>query len=430
MASHSEECLELNGNAPAKRSKMMSDRPVSVVLGTQWGDEGKGKIVDMLSSSADIVCRCQGGNNAGHTVVIGNKEYDFHLLPSGIVNPHCVAVLGNGVVIHLENLFDEIEKNEKKGLPEWKNRLFISDRAHLVFDVHQKVDGLQEKGRGKNEIGTTKKGIGPAYSSKATRNGLRVGDLMGDFNIFSDKFCNLMSYFRKRYRDIEIDEEKELSKFKVLRERLRPFVKDTIPYLHNAIKAGKKILIEGAQSNILDIDFGLYPFVTSSNCSIGGVCTGLGIPPHTVGRELTDDLGEKLIKRGHEYGTTTGRKRRVGWLDIVMLRYTQMISGCTTLAITKLDILDEFEEVKIGVAYLLDGKKIEDSFPALDEDLCRVKVEYLTFPGWMSNTEDVRKFSELPANAQKYVYKVQELIGVPVKWIGVGKERESIIEVF
>ncbi|KAJ8321196.1 hypothetical protein KUTeg_001254 [Tegillarca granosa] len=359
----------MNGEAPLKKQRISPEKPVTVVLGTQWGDEGKGKIVDMLAAKADICCRCQSKM----------KNLDY--------------LTG-------------------------KKRLKISNRAHMVFDIHQVVDGLQESGRGKNLIGTTKKGIGPAYSSKATRNGLRVGDLLGDFNVFSDKFHKLMDYYKSHHENLDIDVENELEKYKDLRERVRPLVIDAIPYLYNAIKDGKEILIEGAQSNVLDIDFGLYPFVTSSNCSVGGVCTGLGIPPHVLGEvygvvkayltrvglggfptELFDDKGERLVNRGHEYGVTTGRKRRVGWLDMVMLRYSAMINGFTAIA-SKWSSLS------------FNGQKIEDSFPALDEDLKKVKVEYITLPGWQEDTSGARKFSDLPQNAQAYINTIQELMGV------------------
>ncbi|XP_041353279.1 adenylosuccinate synthetase isozyme 1 B-like [Gigantopelta aegis] len=436
-----------NENIPVKRPKIIESGKITVVLGTQWGDEGKGKVVDLLCDSADVVCRCQGGNNAGHSVVVDGKEYFFHILPSGIVNPHCMAVIGNGVVIHLPNLFEEVEKNLKHGLPNWEKRLLISDRAHLVFDLHQTVDGLHESKRGKNLIGTTKKGIGPAYASKATRNGLRICDLMGNFDNFSEKFQNLVDHHKRMFPDLDVDVSAELQKYKELREKIRPMVTDTVCYLHKATKEGKNILIEGAQSTILDIDFGLYPYVTSSNCSVGGVCTGLGIPPCNVGNvfgvvkayltrvgkggfptELKEDLGQLLATRGGEIGVTTGRPRRCGWLDAVMLKFSHMVNGFTSLAITKLDILDVFDEIKIGVAYYLDGEKLE-TFPASDENLKRVEVEYKTFPGWRTNTEETRKFADLPREAQDYCKAIEDLVGVPVWWIGVGKARDSIIQV-
>lgn len=433
---------------PSKVPRTEERRPVTVVLGTQWGDEGKGKVVDMLATKADVCCRCQGGNNAGHSVHVDGAEYAFHLLPSGIVNPDCVAVIGNGVVVHLPQMFHELETNEKNGLCDMKDRLVISDRCHIVFDFHQQMDGLQESGRGQKSIGTTKKGIGPAYSSKATRNGLRICDLMGDFAHFSEKFRNLVDQYRTIFPDLEVDVAAELAKYKELRERVRPLVRETVSYLHKFLEAGDKmILVEGAQSTILDIDFGLYPYVTSSNCSIGGVCTGLGIPPHVIGdvvgvvkayltrvgaggfpTELDDEMGKLLLDRGHEYGVTTGRPRRCGWLDLIMLSYSNMINGFTGLAVTKLDILDVFDEVKVGVAYHLDGEKVE-TFPASDDDLKRLEVEYLTLPGWKTNTEDVRKWEDLPKNAQRYIEVIRDKLRVPVRWIGVGKDRNSMIEI-
>lgn len=441
--------MEQNGLTPSKRQRLIAKKPVTVVLGTQWGDEGKGKIVDMIAADADICCRCQGGNNAGHTVVVDGAHYEFHILPSGIVNADCIAVIGNGVVVHLPNMFDEIEFNVKRGLKNWENRLFISDRAHLVFDIHQMVDGIQESGRGKHVIGTTKKGIGPTYASKATRNGLRMCDLIGDFDLFSEKYRKIVDFYLSHHDDLEVNVEEDLKKLKVLREKVRPLVRDTVPFLHNAIKEGKHILIEGAQSTILDIDFGLYPFVTSSNCSVGGVCTGLGIPPHVLGEvygvvkayltrvggggfptELDNEtgLGKLLVEKGHEFGVTTGRRRRVGWLDMVMLKFSNMINGFTAIAITKLDILDDFEEIKIGVGYRLNGKELE-SFPASAEDLKNVEVDYITMPGWKVDTSKARSFNDLPPNAQAYVQKIHDLLDVTVRWIGVGQARDSIVPI-
>lgn len=421
---------------------------VTVVVGAQWGDEGKGKVVDMLAANMDIVCRCQGGNNAGHTVVVGEKEYDFHLLPSGIIHPKCASVIGNGVVVHLPGLFEEISKCESKGLTGWKNRLLISNRAHIVFDFHQKVDGLQELEKGQRSLGTTKRGIGPTYSSKATRNGLRIADLLGNYQQFEERFRNLASNFVRMFPTLEVDVEEELKRYKVYAEQIRPLVTDTVPYLHSALQQKKNVLIEGANAAMLDIDFGTYPYVTSSNCSVGGVCTGLGIPPTFIGTvygvvkayttrvgdgpfptEQLNEIGETLQSKGAEIGVTTKRKRRCGWLDVVVLTHSHMINGYTALVLTKLDVLDNFDELKVGVAYKLDGKVI-DYFPANLDELSRVEVEYVTLPGWKTSIEDIRNFAQLPVNAQKYILTIQDILKVPIKWVGVGKERTSMIELF
>ncbi|XP_017558748.1 adenylosuccinate synthetase isozyme 1 [Pygocentrus nattereri] len=442
-------------NLPAggvKRPRAESMNRVTVVLGAQWGDEGKGKVVDLLATESDIVCRCQGGNNAGHTVVVEGTEYDFHLLPSGIINTKCISLIGNGVVIHLPGLFEEIDKNEKKGLKGWEKRLIISDRAHIVFDFHQAVDGMQEVQRqaqeGKN-IGTTKKGIGPAYSCKASRTGLRICDLLADFKEFSARFKNLAQQFQSMYPALKIDIDGELKKLKDYADRIRPMVRDGVYFMYDAINGPpKKILVEGANAALLDIDFGTYPFVTSSNCTVGGVCTGLGIPPTNIGdvygvskayttrvgigafpTEQLNAIGELLQTRGHEVGVTTGRKRRCGWLDLVILRYAHMINGFTAIALTKLDILDVLDEIKVGVAYKLNGKRIPH-FPANMEVLQKVEVEYETFPGWKTDTSAARKWNDLPPKAQNYIRFVENHIGVPIKWVGVGKSRECMIQMF
>lgn len=441
---------ETNGELPLNNIKRLKrdGNTATVVLGAQWGDEGKGKIVDILALKADVVCRCQGGNNAGHTVVADGAEYDFHILPSGIVNNNCTSIIGNGVVIHLPQFFEELAKNEAKGLNNYKGRLFISNRAHLVFDFHQAVDGLQEQEKGKNSIGTTKKGIGPAYSTKASRSGIRLADLLGDFSLFEEKLKGLISLHKRQFPSLVIDVSAEIKKYKEYAEKIRPFVTDTVVYLNQALNERKNVLVEGANAALLDIDFGTYPYVTSSNCTIGGVCTGLGIPVRSIGEvygvvkayntrvgdgpfptELKNDLGEILQTRGHEIGVTTKRKRRCGWLDIVLLRYSNMINGYTGIALTKLDILDTFEEIQIAVAYRLNGKKLLFP-PASAAELSRVEVEYLKVPGWNMCTENIRKFSDLPLNAQQYVRKIEELLEVPVRWIGVGKDRNSLIEVF
>ncbi|MBN3313940.1 PURA2 synthetase, partial [Atractosteus spatula] len=403
---------------------------------------------------ADIVCRCQGGNNAGHTVVVDGVEYDFHLLPSGVLNRNAISFIGNGVVIHLPGLFEEAEKNLKKGkgLQGWEERLKISDRAHIVFDFHQAADGIQEQQRqqqaGKN-LGTTKKGIGPAYSSKAARSGLRVCDLISDFSAFSCKFRALAGQFQEMYPTLSLDVESELEQLKGYAERLRPLVTDGVYFMHTALQGPpKKILVEGANAALLDIDFGTYPFVTSSNCTVGGVCTGLGVPPRHMGRvygvvkayttrvgvgafptEQDNEIGALLQARGREFGVTTGRPRRCGWLDLVLVQYAHMINGFTALALTKLDILDTLKEIKVGVAYTVNGQRIP-SFPANMDTLSQVSVQYETLPGWECSTEGVRSFGDLPPQAQAYVRFVENYLQVPVKWIGVGKSRESMIKLF
>ncbi|XP_062378847.1 adenylosuccinate synthetase isozyme 1 [Sardina pilchardus] len=442
-------------NPPAtgqKRPRSETGNKVMVVLGAQWGDEGKGKVVDLLATESDMVCRCQGGNNAGHTVVVDGQAYDFHLLPSGIINPKCISLIGNGVVIHLPGLFEEGDKNEKKGLKGWEKRLVISDRAHIVFDFHQEVDGMLEAQRQAQEgksIGTTKKGIGPTYTSKASRIGLRVCDLLADFKEFSAKFKHLVQQYQSMYPGLKVDADGQLKKLKEYAEKLRPMVRDGVHFMFEALHGPpKKILAEGANAALLDIDFGTYPFVTSSNCTVGGVCTGLGIPPANIGdvygvskayttrvgigafpTEQLNQIGELLQTRGHEVGVTTGRKRRCGWLDLVILRYAHMINGFTAIALTKLDILDVLDEIKVGVAYKLNGKRIPH-FPSNMDVLNKVEVEYETFPGWKTDTSSARKWTDLPPKAQNYIRFVENQISVPIKWVGVGPSRECMIQMF
>uniref|UniRef100_A0A8C5C890 Adenylosuccinate synthetase n=1 Tax=Gadus morhua TaxID=8049 RepID=A0A8C5C890_GADMO len=393
---------------------------VTVVLGAQWGDEGKGKVVDLIAQDANIVCRCQGGNNAGHTVVVDSVEYDFHLLPSGIINPKVTAFIGNGVVIHLPGLFEEAEKNALKG----KGEGHTLTRSIILFDFHQAVDRVQEQLRKEQvggNLGTTKKGIGPVYSAKAARSGLRICDLMSDFTQFSQRYKVLAQQYKSMYPTLEIDVEGELLRLKDYVQRVKPMVRDGVHFMYEALHGPpKKILVEGANAALLDIDFGTYPFVTSSNCTVGGVCTGLGMPPRNVGEvygvvkayttrvgigafpsEQCNEIGELLQTRGKEVGVTTGRKRRCGWLDLVLIKYAHMINGFTALALTKLDILDVMDEIKVGVAYKVDNQSIPH-FPANQEVLHRVEVQYETLPGWKSDTSAARTFEELPENAQNY----------------------------
>ncbi|XP_016377847.1 adenylosuccinate synthetase isozyme 1 [Sinocyclocheilus rhinocerous] len=403
--------------AAVKRPRNDSGNKVSVVLGAQWGDEGKGKVVDLLATESDLVCRCQGGNNAGHTVVVDEKEYDFHLLPSGIINTKCTSFIGNGVVIHLPGLFEEIDKNEKKGLKGWEKRLVISDRAHIVFDFHQAVDGLQEVQRQAQEgqnIGTTKKGIGPTYACKASRTGLRICDLMADFSEFSSRVKNLVQQYQSMFPALKVEVESELKKLKDYAERIRPLVRDGVYFMYDAIHGSpKKILAEGANAALLDIDFG------------EDMCVCVCVFP----TEQLNAVGELLQTRGHEVGVTTGRKRRCGWLDLVILKYAHMINGFTAIALTKLDILDVLDEIKVGVAYKINGKRIP-YFPANMEVLQKVEVEYEMFSGWKTDTSAARKWNDLPPKAQNYIRFVENHIGVPIKWVGVGKSRECMIQMF
>ena len=435
-----------------------SANKVTVVLGSQWGDEGKGKLVDLLAADVKFVARCQGGNNAGHTVVDPNgAKYAFHLLPSGLVHPGVEGILGNGVVIHVTQLFKEIAENE--ALKIGPNRLKISDRAHIVFDSHQQVDGLQEGLRSDSKVmlGTTKKGIGPAYASKATRSGIRMADLAAeDFDThFVPKFLRLIREHEAQFPSIKRTEEdiqKEIENYRALGGKIRPFVTETVSYLQKRLQEGSKVLVEGANASMLDIDFGTYPYVTSSNCSIGGVCTGLGIPPARIGNVFgvikayttrvgagafptrqDNEIGEYLQRVGHEFGVTTGRKRMCGWLDVPLLRYTHSINNYTACALTKLDILDELEEIKIGFEYqkvAKDSGKLEpmQHFPSSEQDFDGIEVQYITLPGWRKSTSGCRRFEDLPVEAQVYIKKVEELVGVYIRWIGVGQGRDDIID--
>ncbi|XP_029806625.1 adenylosuccinate synthetase isozyme 1 [Suricata suricatta] len=436
---------------------------VTVVLGAQWGDEGKGKVVDLLATDADIISRCQGGNNAGHTVVVDGREYDFHLLPSGIINTKAVSFIGNGVVVHLPGLFEEAEKNEKKGLKDWEKRLIISDRAHLVFDFHQAVDGLQEVQRqaqeGKNPgwggaIELQVPGILPDFlevnrQGHLSRGRGHPGGVRGRSHCHPCRFKNLAHQHRSMFPTLEVDVEGQLKKLKGFAERIRPMVRDGVYFMYEALHGTpKKILVEGANAALLDIDFGTYPFVTSSNCTVGGVCTGLGIPPQNIGEvygvvkayttrvgigafptEQINEIGDLLQSRGHEWGVTTGRKRRCGWLDLMILRYAHMVNGFTALALTKLDILDALDEIKVGISYKLNGKRIP-YFPANQEVLQKVEVDYETLPGWKADTTGARKWEDLPPQAQNYIRFVENHVGVAVKWVGVGKSRDSMIQLF
>jgi len=416
---------------------------VCTILGSQWGDEGKGKLVDILAADYDIVARYAGGSNAGHTIVVDGKKFAFHLIPSGILHPNTTCLIGNGVVLHLPTFFKELDSLDEKGI-DYAGRLKVSDRTHLLFDFHQAVDGIREEELASEKIGTTKKGIGPCYSSKASRINLRVGDLRF-FNHFEENLTHLVENFQKQF-SFEYDIKAEVERYRDYAKRLEPMIIDGVKEINTAHKAGKKILVESANATLLDLDFGTYPFVTSSNASIGGACTGLGLSPNKLdcrigivkayttrvgsgpfATELLNELGDKIRERGHEYGTTTGRPRRCGWLDTFVLQYSHMINDFTYLNVTKLDVLDEHEELKIGIGYSYKGEKLS-SFPSNLEVLANVEVEYETLPGWKTDISKCQSFEKLPPAAQNYVTRIEELVGCPVKWIGVGPGREEMIE--
>jgi adenylosuccinate synthase len=417
------------------------DSSVVVILGAQWGDEGKGKLVDMIAQKFDLCARFNGGSNAGHTLVVDGQKYAFHLLPCGVISSHCVNIIGNGVVLHLPTLKMEIDRlsEDFKVL----ENLWISDRTSLLFDFHQQIDGMLAKSK---EIGTTKRGIGPCYSTKALRNGIRAGDLL-KFDVFTKKFKDLVEYYENQYPDLEVDVEAELAVYEEMRKFIGHRITDAVSLVHVELKKGKKLLVEGANAAMLDIDFGTYPFVTSSNATAGGACTGLGLPPSKIGQilgvvkayttrvgagpfptELTGTDGDVLRANGHEYGTTTGRPRRCGWLDLFVLKYSHLINDYTFLNLTKLDVLTGFKEIEVCTGYKLNGVELT-SFPSHAEDLSNVECVNKKFPGWSECIAKCRKFEDLPCAARSYVKFIEEFVGVKIAWIGVGPDREDMITV-
>jgi adenylosuccinate synthase len=378
---------------------------------------------------------------------VNDKKYKFHLLPSGILNPKAVCVIGNGVVVHLPSFLNELDSLQANGI-DHEGRILLSDRAHLVFDFHQEVDGRNEDKLGRHKIGTTKKGIGPAYASKISRNGLRVGDLQ-DWPTFQQRFKALCRQQMSAHEGLEINIQEQLDYYKSIAERIKSMTVDTIQFTNQQFSEDKKILVEGANATMLDIDFGTYPYVTSSNPSVGSVLTGLGVSPNKlrsiygtvkayctrVGEgpfptelELIDgSVGMHLSQVGAEFGTTTGRPRRCGWIDIPQMQYSSMINGFTSLNLTKLDVLTGLPQVKIGKAYKYNGEYLK-TMPASLQVLKNVEVEYEVMPGWTEDISTVRHFSDLPVNCQLYVLRVQELIGVPIRWIGIGPNRLDVID--
>jgi len=418
---------------------------VTCVLGAQWGDEGKGKLVDILAEDVDLVCRFNGGANAGHTLVVGDFKFAFHLLPCGLLYPSTMNIIGNGCVVHVPSMFEELKALDAADI-NYDGRLLVSNRAHMLFEFHQVVDGMQETRRGAANIGTTKKGIGPCYTSKATRNGIRFGEFLNRDH-FLRRYNELVDSHEQMF-DFQHDRKSELEQLDALREKLTPMIADTITYVNDAYDQGKRILAEGANACLLDLDYGTYPMVTSSSTTSGGICTGLGIAPSKLDRvigvvkayttrvgsgpfpsELKDDIGEHLQTVGVEFGATTGRRRRCGWLDLALMKYSHRINGYNALNITKLDVLSGLDELKIGVSYTVDGIRLpEGTMPCVLEDLQKVKVEYISMPGWQDDISKCTSFENLPLNAQAYCKKVQEIMGVPVEWVGVGPARVSMLD--
>ena len=422
--------------------------PSVAVIGAQWGDEGKGKIVDIYSREARGVVRFQGGNNAGHTLVVGGEKVILHLIPSGILNPGTVCCIGNGVVVDPEVLLREIEGLRKKGKFPRPEALVVSEAAHLILPCHKAVDAAREARNGSRKIGTTGRGIGPCYEDKAARRGIRVGDLLhpralreGVRQLLDERNALLAHLGAQTF-----DPEATADALEAHGEQLRPYIGDVAARVHGWLAAGENVLFEGAQGTLLDIDHGTYPFVTSSNTLAGGACTGSGVGPKDIGAvigitkayatrvgegpfptELHDATGARLRERGAEFGSTTGRPRRCGWLDLVALRDACRLNGLTGLAVTKLDVLQGLGEVRVGVGYTLDGAPI-DRVPRRADDLARCKPVYETLPGWTEDIAGARVLDDLPANARRLLERIAQFTGCPVVLASVGPGREETVK--
>lgn len=420
--------------------------PVKVVLGAQWGDEGKGKFIDIFASDADVVVRSQGGNNAGHTVIVGDDVYKLHLIPSGILYPQTANIIGPGVVLDPKVILSEMDELAEKGTK--FDNLFIDQRTHVIMPWHIEQDGLEEAARGAGDIGTTKKGIGPCYMDKAERVGLRMHDFVS-----KEKFIAAVrkigamknKLFTTYYGGKALDLEAIISEYEKYAERLAPFVCDTTVMVYDAIKAGKNVLFEGAQGTLLDIDMGTYPYVTSSHPVAGGVCVGAGIGPTLIDEvvgifkgyttrvgkgpfptELDDEVGEYIRKAGSEYGVTTGRARRTGWFDTVMARYAVRVNGLTSIIINKIDPLRGLPKIKLCTAYEMDGKIVKD-FPADLDDLARCKPVYEEFDGFTEDISGITEYKDFPESIKKYIDAIEKLCGCRVSVVGVGPDREQIV---
>ena len=413
------------------------------VLGAQWGDEGKGKIVDLLTPHFAVVGRYQGGHNAGHTVYVRGQKFVLHLIPSGILHPGVSCLIGNGVVVDPTALFTEVDELAGLGI-EVEGRLFISDRAHLILPYHRELDVLSEARRGERKIGTTSRGIGPAYEDKIGRRGVRLCDL-ADTAALADEIRDNVHARNQMIKDSHVEWRQVYETLLTQGERLRPWAIDGSLFLYQAMGEGRRILFEGAQGTMLDIDHGTYPYVTSSNASIGGVCTGLGVPPQAIGgvlgvakayatrvgegpfvTELHDAVGGRLRETGQEYGASTGRPRRCGWYDAVAVRYAARVNGIGALALTKLDVLDGIEEIQVAVAYRIDGREVRE-FPATLPNDASVEPIYESWPGWTAPTKGATSYDALPAAAQRYIARLEEVSGVPVGLVSTGSDRDETI---
>jgi adenylosuccinate synthase len=423
--------------------------PAHVIVGTQWGDEGKGKATDLLADDVEYVVRYQGGNNAGHTIVVGDQMLKLHLVPSGVLYPHVTPVIGDGVVLDPGVLLDELDSLVEEGVD--VSRLKISGNAHLIMPYHRELDRVTERYLGRQKLGTTKRGIGPTYADKAARVGLRVQDLY-DMKIFRQKLDTVLKeknavlsrvYNRLPMRAVDIQTE-----YAVYAERLRPYITDTVTLLHDALDRQETILLEGAQGTLLDLDHGTYPFVTSSNPVAGGALTGAGLGPKDVDRvigitkayvtrvgagpfptELHDDLAERLVRAGQEYGTTTGRRRRVGWFDAVLIRYARRVNGLTEHFLTKLDVLSELDTLKVCRAYRYQDEEYEH-FPPHQSIFHHAQPVYEELPGWWEDVTGVTDYAKLPRNAQAFVDRLEELSQVPIRYVSVGPARSQTLERF
>lgn len=421
---------------------------VKVIIGAQWGDEGKGKLVDVLSENVNIVVRYQGGANAGHTVYIDEKKYVLHLIPGGILRNNVKCVIGNGVVFDPGAFFEELDFLQENGISV-DGRLFISDRTHVIFPYHKLIDQLNEESLKKKKIGTTGRGIGPAYVDKFNRSGIRIADLY-DKSVLKGKIeANLeviKTYLKERDKSALLKSEEIFKNISKYADKLKPFVLDTVTYLYDAWKRDESIMLEGAQGCLLDVDFGSYPFVTSSNPTSGGAVTGSGLPPQALSEiigvlkayttrvgsgpfptEEVGKMGDHLRQAGGEYGATTGRPRRCGWFDAVAAKYAARLNGFSAFALTKLDVLGDLEKIKVCTGYKYKGERI-NNIPASLVRLSSCEPVYETIDGWQSQTSQCRKFEELPKKAQNYVNYLEEILSIPIKYISIGVDRKQIIK--